>query len=243
MKIDTFILPFFNEKEEHFVSSIVVFIDVLRASSTICAALHNGAREVIPAESMEKALNLHANLSRDTSFLSGERNGIKPNGFDAGNSPLEFTSERIRNKSIVMTTTNGTAIINKIKNAKQRIIGSFVNLSQVINYIMERDEGDNIDIICAGNSGRFSFEDALCAGAIIDGTVENKYDELNDSSIACYNLYHLHRQNLSDFIITCDHARYLINLGFRADIEDSLTIDKYPALPIMTGSSFKLKLS
>lgn len=240
MKIDTFILPFFNEKEEHFVNSVVVFIDVLRATSTICAALYHGAREIIPVETMEKALALHLGLSKDTRYLAGERNGLKPNGFDSGNSPLEFTPEKIKNKSIVMTTTNGTSIINKIKNAKFRIIGSFVNLSNVIEFIIEQKEAENIDLICAGNNGRFSYEDALCAGAIIDGLTNVSDSELTDSSVACNNLYNLNKYNLRNFVAKTEHASYLSRIGFSSDIDDALSVNKYPVLPIFSGSSFKL---
>jgi 2-phosphosulfolactate phosphatase len=237
MRIETFILPFFSENNDNFADSIVVFIDVLRASTTICAALHNGAKEVIPAESMDRSLLLYSTLSRETRHLAGEINGIMPKGFDSGNSPLEFSYDRISGKSIVLSTTNGTRLINKVKHGRYRIIASFVNLSAVVDFINQNHDL-NLNIFCAGNNGQLSFEDALCAGAIIDelnipGIV------LNDSSFACKSLFNRFRSDLNTIITESEHAKHLHKIGLSDDISFALRRDSYPVIPILNGNCFR----
>lgn len=246
MIVDAFFSPYFPEKENLFDNSLVVMLDVLRASTTICSALYHGAKEVIPIETTEKAIAIYSSLSREIRFLGGERGGMKPAGFDAGNSPLEYSSENIKGKSVILTTTNGTVLFQKAKRAKYRIIGCFANLSVVLNKIKSSiDEieknGGHIFIICAGNNGRFSYEDVLSAGAFISEL--NKFDgnfNLTDAALSMKDLFSLHKDNIYDFLSGCEHPSYLKSIGLEEDIKLCLEIDKFPVVPIISGNSIKL---
>lgn len=243
MKIDTYLTAHLPESEDVFNDSIVIMIDVLRASSTICSALFHGAKEIISTEGLDKAVKVYNSLSREVRFLGGERAGIKPDGFDAGNSPSEYSDEKVHNRSVIITTTNGTRIFQRAKMAQFRLVGAFVNHSAIIDFIMKNIQKSDsslskICFVCAGNNGNFSFEDALCAGAMIDRLVNRlPIFELSDSSEAARNLFNVHKDNLMEFILTREHASQLAKLGFQADIEDCLTFDKYNVVPLVNGSS------
>lgn len=249
MKIDAFFTPYFPDVENQFKDHIVVMIDVLRASTTICAALFNGAKEIIPYQELQKAVGTYSNLSRDSRFMGGERKGLKPEGFDAGNSPFEYSPDKVDNKTIIFTTTNGTRTFVKAKEATKKIIGAFVNHNVVleeINSYIERsssaEEDINITFFCAGNEGRQSYEDVCCAGAFISELVE-KYTsvELTDAADAAKNLYNLHSDDLSNFLKTRSHASYLQKMGFEEDLDLAFKFNVYPVVPVMDGNSIKLE--
>lgn len=238
MKIDVFLIPV-NDKELHFENSVVLMIDVLRASTTICASLHNGAKEIIPCDTMDKAAQIFNNLSRQSSFLGGERNGIKPNGFQAGNSPVEYTADRVKSRTIILTTTNGTKIFRLARGAKYRVIGGFVNISVVSEFLGKYiNSGTNsIQILCAGNNGRLSYEDTICAGAFIN-RIKGYFPELemSDSAHAAENLYNLHSADMIEFLSSREHATVLRKLGFDEDINIALTNDIYPVIPLVDNN-------
>lgn len=248
MIIDAYLTPYFPETENQFNDSYVIMIDVLRASTTVCAALFAGAKEIIPTDSLDKAVKIYSSLSKEMSFIGGERNGIKPSGFDAGNSPLEYHSDNVHGKNVIFTTTNGTKIFQKAKLAKARIVGSFVNITSVVNYILEKasilpDDSKpvRISIICAGNNGLLSYEDVLCAGAFIN-QFSNFVDDLiiSDTADAARHLFLLHSNHLKSFIKTREHAKYLESLGFEDDLEVCLTFDVFPVVPLIKDNSIKL---
>jgi len=243
MKIKTYLTPKMINNLESKSDSIFVYIDVLRASTSVCSALYFGAREVIPVETMEKALDIYKNLSSDIRLLAGERNGEKPMGFNLGNSPVEFNEDIVKDKSIILTTTNGTIAFNLGKKAKFRVIASFTNLSLVVSYIYNvaiKDKIYHCNIICAGNQGHFAYEDSLCAGAIIDklNTLMNDI-ELNDASRLSMEIYNLHNNDLLHFVKSTEHAKILIEKGFEKDIDDAFTFDKFPVLPLIEGNNIK----
>ncbi len=234
MKIDAYLIPV-NEKEVHFEKSAVIMIDVLRASTTICAALYNGAKEIITCETLDKASQIYNSLSRQSSFLGGERNGLKPTGFNAGNSPLEYTPEKVKGKTIILTTSNGTKVFRIAKVAKARIIGGFVNISAVVDYLLTKlyPQIQNIQLLCAGNNGRLSYEDTICAGAFINRIREAVPDaEMTDSAHAAEKLFRIHSSDMNEFLASREHASLLKNIGFEEDIGLSLTFDKFPVVPL-----------
>ncbi len=242
--IDCYLNSNIPEKESLFEGSIVIMIDLLRAGTSICVALSNGAKEVIPVESVDRAVQVYSNLSKDVRFLSGERNSIKPNSFDSGNSPFEFTSERIKGKTIVMTTTNGTNLFHKCKKASHKIIGGFVNIDVVTNYAVSLKDANNIKdihLLCAGNYDRFSYEDGICAGAYIDRFNQIYPDDvLTDSALGMMQLYHFNKLDLLSRIKERDHPRKLIALGFENDINFALDENCCPVIPVNVGSSIKI---
>ncbi len=240
MRIDVYLTPFFLEKELMFANSYVVLIDVLRASSSIAAALYNNAKEIITTDTTEKAISIYNNLDKEHRFLAGERNCIKPEGFDAGNSPSEFIYEKVNNKTVIITTTNGTKIFAKAKEAKRRIIASFVNFNIVLNDLLnsiQKNQFETFYFLCAGTNGRLTYEDSLCTGAYISNIIK-KYPDLSltDSAQTAMDLYEIYKHNLIDFIKTREHSQKLINLNLESDVDDCLTFDKYPVLPILIGN-------
>jgi 2-phosphosulfolactate phosphatase len=196
---------------------LVVVLDVLRATSVICTALSNGAKEVIPVENIDDALSYKKR--KNHLLLTGERDGFKIEGFDLGNSPLEFKREFVADKTIVITTTNGTRAIKNSIGAKELIIGCFLNLEAICNYILEQD--NDICIVCSGTVGLFSLDDALCAGNIIHELVKrNPAINLTDIAFAHHNMYLQLKSNLQLSIQKgCKHYSYLLEHGFSADLD------------------------
>lgn len=252
MIIDAFLSPYFPETDNLFDDSIVLMIDVLRASTTIAAAIYNGAKEVIPCDTLDKAVKVYSSLSKEMRFLGGERNGLKPSGFDAGNSPSEFIPDNVRGKSVILSTSNGTKTFLKAKLARKRLIASFVNHNIVRDFLFSqisesKNENNNLKIymLCSGTNGRLSLEDILCAGSYIQElSTHFKFEKLSDSAEIAKNLYNLHRKELKEVLIKSEHSKRLIDLGFANDVEIAFTLNTYPILPEFCGSSIKaLKLS
>jgi len=152
--------------EQDLAGSVVIVIDVLRATSTICQAIASGAREVMPCLEIDEALAAADAAGRSSVILGGERKGGKIPGFDLGNSPSEYTLEAVRGRKVIITTTNGTRALHFARMAKRVLVGSFLNLSAVVASV--RGEA-RIDILCAGTDGQMTMEDFLAAGAIVYG--------------------------------------------------------------------------
>ena len=149
--------------QEQLKGNAAVVFDVLRATSTIVTALANGCREIIPVVTVEDALRF---LFKESIILGGERNSLIIPGFHHGNSPLEYTPEKVREKTLVLTTTNGTrAIRGAAEGACQVLIGSLLNARAVAREILRL--GENTVLVCAGTRGAFSLEDTVAAGMVI----------------------------------------------------------------------------
>jgi 2-phosphosulfolactate phosphatase len=141
-----------------------VVVDVLRASSTIVAALAAGAQAIYPVVSTEEAIKLATSLGREDTLLAGERRGLKVEGFDLGNSPREFTPETVGGKRVVMSTTNGTRALVAVASTEHVLVASFLNLSAVAAACAD---AERLAVVCAGREGRFSIDDAVCAGMLL----------------------------------------------------------------------------
>ncbi len=247
MTVDAFLTPYFPESVNQFDNKILIMIDVLRAGSSVCASLYNGAKEVLAYESLDKAVTVYSSLSKESRFMGGERNCQKPSGFDAGNSPTEYTEEAVKGKSVIISTTNGSKLFQKGKNTKLKVVGGFVNIDAVFDFIDnnflssdEEKESAEICMMCAGTNGRLSYEDTLCAGAFINHFYK-KYSNvtMTDSADAAKNLYNLHSVDLIDFIKTREHANTLTANGMESDIELCLRRNIYPVVPVIEGNSIK----
>jgi len=223
----------------------VIILDVLRATTTMTVALANGAKEVIPTENIATAVRV-AKGSKN-SLLCGERNGKLIDGFNLGNSPLEYTPETIKEKSLIFSTTNGTLAIVKSKFAKNCILCSFVNVSAVVEYVNSIDE--DFTIICSGKLNDFCLEDAVCAGMLLTKLSVNRDLEMKDSEIAAMNLCHdlamLVNVPSSDKVFkllhSSEHGKYLTSIGFEKDLEVSSKIDSYPYIPIFKNGVIRFK--
>jgi 2-phosphosulfolactate phosphatase len=221
----------------------VVVIDVLRSSTTVVTALANGAREIIPVSNIESAVKISASLLGDVTVRGGERNGKMIQGFNLGNSPLEYTEAAVKGKSIIYCTTNGSVAMNKCRHARNMVVAAFINISKVAEFITQVN--DEFLIICAGNatvSHGFSMEDAVCAGMIIHKVQDERQQqlELTDTSIAALSLYRTHGRSILKMLRNTDHGKYLASIGFDEDLKACAKVDSVPALPMLMGTSVKL---
>lgn len=209
---------------------IVVVIDVLRASSTIVTALLNGAKGVIPVEDMGEASRISQSVDSDNLLLCGEKDGIKIEGYDLGNSPLEYTKETVGGKTLVFNTTNGTKAIKKGVGADRLIIASFLNLSTVVSELKAADK--DIILVCAGWRGRLGLEDLLLAGAIIYHLGDQQgASDLRDGSKVALGIYEKYREDLYGVLSNSNHAVRLKNIAGEEDIRYCSQIDTCTLLP------------
>ncbi|KAF2959727.1 2-phosphosulfolactate phosphatase family protein [Thermotoga sp. 38H-to] len=204
-----------------------VVIDVLRATSTIVTALSNGASGVIPVKTIEEALEKR----KEGVLICGERNAQRPEGFDLGNSPLEYRKEKISGKTIVLTTTNGTQVIEKIR-SEETVAASFLNLSAVVEYLKNKE---SIVLVCAGTNGRFSLEDFLLAGAIVKRL---KRDDLEDGAQVAKRYFESVKNKKEEVKRHSSHAKRLISLGFEDDVEFCTTEDLFKTVPVLVNGVF-----
>lgn len=223
----------------------VIILDVLRATTTMTIALANGAKEIIPTENIATAVRV-AKGSKN-SLLCGERNGKLIDGFNLGNSPLEYSPDVIKDKSLIFSTTNGTLAIIKSKFAKNCILSSFINISAVVDYVNSIDE--DFTVICSGKLNDFCLEDAVCAGMLLNKLSAGRELEMKDSEIAAVNLCNdlamllnvPSQDKLLKLLHMSEHGKYLTSLGFEKDLEVSSKIDSYPFIPIFRNGVIRFK--
>jgi 2-phosphosulfolactate phosphatase len=240
MHIDVFFTP--NQVDEtHFRDKVVVVIDVLRASTSIAVALQNGAREIIPVPTVESAVKISANLVGAAVLLGGERNGKVIEGFHLGNSPLEYTEDKVKGKSIIFSTTNGSLAIVKAHYATDLIVCGFVNVGVVAEYL-GKSTADCI-IVCAGDNGMFSIEDTVCAGLLIRRLMrtDDIKRQLSDAALAAVTLSRSIGKSTLKMIQGSEHGKYLIGIGFAEDCAFCARIDSVPVLPQLVGNVIKVK--
>lgn len=205
-------------KEEDIRDKTVVMIDVLRASSTMTTALHNGAKGIIAVEDMGDASKFSNNLDSESFLMSGEKNGIRIDGYDLGNSPLEHTRDVVNGKTIILNTTNGTKAIRRCSLADQIIVGSFLNLNAIVEYLQTLDE--EVLLVCAGWRGRLSLEDILCAGNIIYELYEGDLsDEARDGAKVAFGLYEKFGDDIENGIKSSNYAVRLKDIVSEEDLE------------------------
>jgi 2-phosphosulfolactate phosphatase len=218
--------------------SVVVIIDVFRATSTIAAALYNGAKCVIPVDSIPKAIEISKSIG---GIPAGERDGIIAEGLQHGNSPLEYSREFIENKILVLTTTNGTRLLQMAldKNADTIVSGSFPNLSAICDFLI--NENKNVVLGCAGWKDRFNLEDTLFAGAVID-RLKNQFTIHCDSSLMAETMFAKHKNELIDFAPKLTHYHRLVErFGLIEDIRYCLTRDVANVLPVYNNGRLEAK--
>ncbi|WP_053001276.1 2-phosphosulfolactate phosphatase [Kosmotoga pacifica] len=208
---------------------VAVGIDVLRATSTIVTALANGATAIIPASSLGEARKIKR--KNPAVLLAGEREGFKLPDFDLGNSPFEFFD--VKGKEIVITTSNGTKLINFLKDSRYLYIASFLNISAVAMEI-QKLEPSELGIGCAGSGGEVGLEDVLCAGALIKFLLSSNPDlELTDSALIALELFNRYGGEIEKTMSTiASHGRKLIMKGFEKDVHFCAKIDLFSTVPV-----------
>ncbi len=218
----------------------IVVIDVLRAGTSIATALRNGAKQIIPVNNIESAMKISGGLSTDVTLKAGERNAKMIEGFHLGNSPREFAPGVVKGKSIIFLTTNGTSAVVRGKHARNLVMGGFVNLSAIVEFLAELRS--DFVILCAGKENAFSMEDAVCAGRILNilSARHAAALELNDSAVAAMTLDKSHGKVLLRMLKNSEHGRYLTSIGMGEDLGPCAAIDTVPVLPRLAGTVLRL---
>lgn len=205
-----------------------VVIDVLRATSAICAGLANGVDRIIPVASVEEARALQA----EGCIAAAERNGQIVEGFDFGNSPVAYLEADLEGKTIALTTTNGTKAIDIAKDMPQVAIGSINNLDAITTWLMQQP--GHVLLLCSGWKDKFNLEDTICAGAIADRLIDiARYKSVEDSTIAAKHLFMGIRGNIFSFLKASSHRRRLRNLNMGEDIKYCLTPNTVNIVPVL----------
>ena len=209
---------------------IVVVIDVLRACSTIVTALRRGARSVVPALDLGHTAKIAANLEPSSYLLGGERGGHRINTYHCGNSPLEYTREVVQNRTIILSTTNGTVAMHKGRKARQLLVGCFLNIDRVVEATCEA--GGNLVIVCSGQKEQVSLEDTLCAGYLLDRLWKGRPPAgISDATRMAFALYDGYRHDLDAALREGTHAQWLSANGFADDVDYCFRFNAMPVLP------------
>jgi 2-phosphosulfolactate phosphatase len=222
MLIETILTPaLFHLHSKDIENKQVVVIDILRATTTMVVAYENGANNVVPVEHLEDALSY-----REQGYLiAGERNGVKVDGFDMGNSPQEFTKDIVEGQNIVLSTTNGTKAINACSAAKFRYVSSFRNIDAMAKTIID----NNLDVLlfCAGWKDKFNLEDTVFAGALAQQLIDNGFTTNDDATRMACSLWNLAKPNLADFLADASHVQRFKSLHIESDLEVCLRFNTY----------------
>lgn len=219
------LLHLFNTQD-----TITVIIDVFRATSTIVAALDNGAERIIPVASVAECISIGNSIPN--SITAGERDGKVADGLAYGNSPSEYPASFVDGKVLVLTTTNGTRLLHMVKDAAAIITGSFPNLQAVCDYLVKQNK--NVLLACASWKDRFNLEDALFAGAVAH-IVSNHFTINCDSAHACMSLDECAEGNYFEYLKRGAHYKRLSGYGLESDMIYCTTSNIHPVVPILQG--------
>lgn len=210
---------------------IVVVIDIFRATSSVCYGIENGAEAIIPVSEVEECLS-YRDKEGCNHLLAAERDGSVVDGFDFGNSPFSYTKEKVAGRTIVLTTTNGTQALHLSRAAKRIVIGSFLNLTSLCNWLKSQHE--DVLLVCSGWKNNFNLEDTLFAGAVAEQLVADGYRP-DDPAIAASDLYILGKADLNAYLAKTSHSERLKKLGIEEDIKFCLQVDLTTAIPVLEG--------
>ena len=237
MRVNVLFSPVIAD-ELYFTGKTIVVIDVLRASSTIITALQNGAKEVVPVATVEFGVKISGGMFGGQTLLGGERNTRKVEGFALGNSPLEYTSDIVSGKTIILYTTNGSKAIVKAKFAEDLYICSYLNLSAVAKQIVSI--GKDFEVLCAGKTNSFSLEDSVCAGRLINEIMKYRKDLITtDTARASVSLNESFGGNPFEMLKNTEHGILLLQNGFEEDLKYAAGIDTSDVIPYFTMNVLK----
>jgi len=214
----------------HKDNSIVVVIDIFRATSAIVTAFYNGVSKMIPVATVEEAREYQKN-----GFMAAaERDGEVIEGFELGNSPFGYMNSKVKGKTIAISTTNGTQAIEASRKASKILVGSFLNLDVLCEYLALQKK--DVILVCAGWKNKFNLEDTIFAGAVVNKlTTESGFEITCDSAIASNHLYIIAKDDLFEFLSNSSHRNRLAKLDLERDIKYCLTPNQCPVIPVMEG--------
>lgn len=254
MYIDVVFSPYEFTSRGDITNKSVIVIDVLRATSTIAYALWGyrendvdeilGCSGIIPVETIEEARNLAKNFEKGEVLLAGERFCLKPEGFDLGNSPKDYEPEKIKGKTIIFSTTNGTRALKLAKEAKYITTAAFVNATACTDNVYEMQ--NDVLILCAGRSNKTTREDTCCAGLLVELLIkrcqENKQNyELSDAADIALRFFNHYKSDIEPMLESSEAGRNLIEVNLREDIKDCSLIDLLSVVTEYKDGYIKLK--
>ncbi len=212
--------------------AIVVVVDILRATTSICAAFENGVKMIIPVRSRDEARV----LKEQGYMVAAERNGIKLDFADFGNSPDNFKPEVVVGKTIVYSTTNGTKTIQMAADCKQVVIGAFSNMSALANYLIAQQAP--VTLLCSGWKGRYNIEDTVFCGALAEKLLQSQlFDNNCDATKTAVEMWNNHKNNLKALIETCAQNKRLTTNNLQGCIDFCLTLDTTKKVPIFENNT------
>ena len=231
MRLDTYLSPAALTPSA-LAGAVVAVIDVLRASTTIAAALEAGARSVIPFLETEDAVRTARQFEKGEVLLAGERHMRPIDGFDLGNSPREFVAERVQGRTVLLTTTNGTRALHAAHDAQAIFVASFVNATVTVGALADAlAQGQRVAFVCAAHDGLFSLEDATLAGRLAEALATRVGDvATDDATRTCRLLHARYGDDTARLFAEAEHGRALVAAGYAHDLADCGAIDAHPIL-------------
>lgn len=238
MKIDVQLIPF-SSVLPRAAGKTVIVIDVLRATSVMTQALSKGAAEIIPVATVEEAFLKKNDFPPGEALLGGERGSLKIDGFDLGNSPREYTGEVVGGKRLILATTNGTRAFHLVASGKEVMAASFLNIGAVARRCLHPDT--NLLIFPSGDGGRFSLEDTVCGGMLIDRILKEGRPTVNltDAGQAAHILFRAFQGNLMEALRLSTHGRDLEERGFEEDLAYCSQVDLTEIVPIFREGAIR----
>jgi 2-phosphosulfolactate phosphatase len=233
VRLDLFFSPI-QVKPQDTAGRLVAIVDVLRASTTVATALANGAKTVMPLPDADDVITRSKEFHRSAVVLAGEQKMMPIQGFDLGNSPQSFTPEVVKGKTILLTTTNGTRALLGVQGARDIVVASYVNFTAVLALMkVAASSNTDIAIICAGEDGGFTLEDAACAGRYVKA-IPKRSDpiEMNDAAAASVLIEKKYGDNIAKVFKESAHGKALQEAGFGDDLAAAAEVDAHPVVPI-----------
>jgi len=210
----------------------IVIVDVLRSCTSIATALAHRAAKIIPVETVEEATRLAQTLDAKSRLLCGERDGRKVGGFDLGNSPREYTRERVEGATLIFASTNASPLMAGLLEGHEQRLLAYVNVSAVA--AAAKADGHDLAIVCAGKNGRFALEDTACAGALVRRIADGAAGvALNDAAEMAREYDRAHGHAPEAVLRRSEHGRDLIELGFEEDLAVCAKVDSVPLVPLL----------
>ncbi|MBD0269178.1 2-phosphosulfolactate phosphatase family protein [Pseudanabaena sp. FACHB-2040] len=234
MKLSVFHTP--EEVPSEGSPDCAIAIDVLRATSTIAAALYAGAEAIQVFSNVDELIRVSEHWPAEKRLRAGERGGGKVEGCDLGNSPLDHTAERSQGRRLFMSTTNGTRCLERIRDVPTVITGALTTRQAVVDFLLKQ-QPETVWIVGSGWEGSYSLEDTVCAGAIIHGVIVatgQTFKDLagNDAAIASVSLYLQWQDQLLDLLHYASHGQRLLRLDNFEDLKYCSQLDTLDIVPI-----------
>lgn len=223
-----------NRKGE---GKVFVAIDVLRATTTIIEALSNGCTDVIPVLTVDEAFSLAKRLPEEETLIGGERGGLKVDGFDLGNSPREYSRDVVSGKRVILTTTNGTKALQSVAGCEHVFVAGFTNVHAVVQrcIVLKAD----VVMVPAGGKGKFSLEDVVCGGMMMQ-LLEREGVALTDAARAACILYRAFAHDLLEMARNSEHGRELIRVGLEEDLALCVQTNISSSVPCFRDGSVRV---